>query len=96
MDSYFSDPHIRDAYITEIVIVLAEIFTITESSKKEAIYLELHEMDDESLLRKKDLLENYFRAVEDLKKKHIHQISKIGNEFLEKEERANTNLIINF
>lgn len=94
--STFSDPQVRDIFITEIVLTLAEIFGITENTKKEAIYKELHAMDDESLLRKKDLIENYFKAVEDLKKKHIQKITKIGNEFLEKEERANTNLIINF
>ena len=96
MDSRFSDPHVRDAYITEIVLILSEIFSITENDKKEAIYAELHDMDDVSLLRKKDLIENYFRSLEELKKKHIFQITKIGNEFIEKEERANTNLIINF
>lgn len=96
MDSHFSDPHIRDAFITELVLILAEIFTITESTKKEAIYAELHTMDDESLVRKKDLIENYFQSVEKLKKKQIFQITKIGNQFLEKEERANADLIINF
>ncbi len=96
MDSHFSDPHIRDAFITELVLILAEIFTITESTKKEAIYAELHTMDDESLVRKRDLIENYFQSVEELKKKQIFQITKIGNQFLEKEERANADLIINF
>lgn len=96
MDSRFSDPHVRDAYINEIVLILSEIFSITESDKKEAIYAELHDMDDASLLRKKDLIENYFQSLEALKKKHIFQITKIGNEFIEKEERASTNLIINF
>ncbi len=74
MDSSFSDAHVRDTYITEIVLILAEIFSITESEKKEAIYAELHAMDDESLLRKKDLIENYLDQTRQFLTKEINQV----------------------
>ncbi len=92
--STFSDPHVRDTYITGLVLTLSEIFSISENSKKEAIYSELHAMDDESLLRKKDLIENYLDQTRQFLTKEIGQVVRAIHVQEEVEERES--LTLNF
>lgn len=92
--STFSDPHVRDTFIIGLVITLSEIFVITESGKKEAIYKELHAMDDESLLRKKDLIENYLDQTRQFLTKEISQVVQAMHTQEEMEEKEA--LTINF
>ncbi len=92
--STFSDPHVRDTFIIGLVITLSEIFVITENGKKEAIYKELHEMDDESLLRKKDLIENYLEQTRQFLTKEISQVVQAMHTQEEMEEKEA--LTINF
>ena len=90
----FSDSHVRDTFIIGLVTTLSEIFVITESNRKEAIYNELHAMDDESLLRKKDLIENYLEQTRQFLTKEISQVVHAMHAQEEMEEKEA--LTINF
>lgn len=59
MPSQFTDEQTRQQYIAGITDILAQIFKITDSVQKQAIYSELEKLDDVSLIAKQKNVEEY-------------------------------------
>ncbi len=96
MSAIFIDDTSRKLFIEGLVEVLSEIFSVESDEQRVSLEKELTGLSDEELVKKQELVESYADTLLKLKNDHQIKIEMTANSLVEKEERANTSLDLNF
>ncbi len=79
----------RKNFIIGITEIILQIFEIGDETKREKIMEGLSGLDDDSLLKKKDDIDDYFGQAAEINKSYFYRLLHMEHLFLEKEERKN-------
>ena len=88
----FSSPQVRRDFIIGITDILAKIYKVTDPSLKRDIFHELNKLSDRELIAKKDLVQNYLEQSTQTINSYTNKLSRIENEYMEREEQKRTQL----
>lgn len=79
----------RKNFIVGITEIILQIFEIDDEGKRETIMGDLKSLDDSSLLKKKDDIDDYFGQAAEINKSYFYRLLHMEHLFLENEERRN-------
>ncbi len=77
----------RKNFIVGITEIILQIFEIDDENKRDTIISELKSLDDRSLLKKKDDIDDYFGQAAEINKSYFYRLLHMEHLFLENEER---------
>ncbi len=95
MPSQFTDEQTRQQYIAGITDILAQIFKITDSVQKQAIYSELEKLDDVSLIAKQKNVEEYLAESIRSNTTYRNQLSNMEHVWIENNEKEQIDIVLN-